>query len=92
MQAKRNLANKIKEQLLEAHTKEELTAMKEKHGENQTNWVWRNLLSEGEREKLRAIAKTEQLDLLSLAPGTERHRLSLLQVIKYFMPSLAKEL
>jgi putative DNA primase/helicase len=71
MQAKRNLANKIKEQLLEAHSKEELTAVKEKHGENQTNWVWRNLLSEGEREKLRAIALTQQLDLLSLAPGTE---------------------
>ncbi|HAA31273.1 MAG TPA: hypothetical protein DCE56_30600, partial [Cyanobacteria bacterium UBA8553] len=28
-------------------------------------------LTEGEREKLRALALTEQLDLLSLAPGAE---------------------
>ncbi len=71
VQAKRNLANKIKEQLLVAHSKEELTAVKQKHGENQINWVWHNLLTEGEREKLRALALTEQLDLLSLAPGAE---------------------
>jgi hypothetical protein len=69
MQAKRNLANKIKEQLLVAHSKEELTAVKQKHGENQTNWVWRNLLTDAERGKVSAIAQTEQLDLLSSAPG-----------------------
>jgi hypothetical protein len=69
MQAKRNLANKIKEQLLVAHSKEELSAVKQKHGGNQTNWVWRNLLTDAERGKVSAIALTEQLDLLSSAPG-----------------------
>ena len=69
VQAKRNLAHKIKEQLLLAHSKEELTAVKQKHGENQTNWVWRNLLTNAERGKVSAIAQTEQLDLLSSAPG-----------------------
>jgi putative DNA primase/helicase len=71
MQAKRNLANKIKEQLLLAHSKEELTAVKQKHGENQTNWVWRSLLTNAERGKVSAIAQTEQLNLLSLASGAE---------------------
>lgn len=69
VQAKRNLANKIKEQLLLAHSKEELTAIKEKHGGNQTNWVWHSLLTNAERGKVSAIAQTEQLDLLSSAPG-----------------------
>jgi hypothetical protein len=52
-----------------ARSKEELTAVRQKHGENQTNWVWRNLLTNVERGKVSAIAKTEQLDLLSSAPG-----------------------
>ena len=69
IQAKRNLANKVKEELLVATSKEELTAVKQSHGENQINWVWRNLLTQGEREKLRTVTQTEQLNLLSLAPG-----------------------
>jgi putative DNA primase/helicase len=68
IQAKRNLANKVKEELLVATSKEELTAVKQTHGQNQINWVWRHLLTQGEREKLRTVTQTEQLNLLSLAP------------------------
>ncbi|MBW4546366.1 MAG: hypothetical protein KME25_18255 [Symplocastrum torsivum CPER-KK1] len=40
------------------------------------NWVWRNLLTQGEREKLRTITQTEQLNLLSLAPGAAQAEVS----------------
>jgi len=65
LQAITKLANRIKEQLLAATDKQELAVAKEEHGDNQVNWVWRNLLTESERDKLRALAQTEQLNLLS---------------------------
>jgi hypothetical protein len=65
LQAITKLANRIKEQLLAATDKQELAVAKEEHGENQVNWVWRNLLTESQRDKLRALAQTEQLNLLS---------------------------
>jgi hypothetical protein len=56
--------------------KEELTAVKQKHGKNQINCVWHNLLTQGEREKLRTVRQTEQLNLLSLAPVTVQAEVS----------------
>ena len=59
-----------------AVSKEELTTVKQKHGENQINWVWRNLLTQGEREKLRTVTQTEQLNLLSLVPAAAQAEVS----------------
>lgn len=67
IQAKRKLAGKIKARLLEADTKEELATAKSELGENQVRWVWRCLLTKGGREKLSAIAQSEQLNLLCSA-------------------------
>jgi putative DNA primase/helicase len=68
IEAKRNQSQKIKQRLLEATSREELTAIKQEESDR-FHWVWRNLLTNAERHKLRAIAKTEQLDLLSSALG-----------------------
>jgi hypothetical protein len=62
--AKIKLADRIKQQLLSANNKDELVAIKGEHGENQVNWVWKCLLTESEREKVRSAAQTEQLNLL----------------------------
>jgi hypothetical protein len=64
LQAKTKLANRIKEQLLAATDKEKLVAVKQEHGANQVNWVHDTLLTESEREKVKATAQTEQLNLL----------------------------
>jgi hypothetical protein len=64
LQAITKLANRIKEQLLAATDKQELAVAKEEHGDNQVNWVWKRLLTESQRDKLRALAQTEQLNLL----------------------------
>jgi hypothetical protein len=64
LQAKIRLANRIKEQLLAATDKENLAAVKQEHGGNQVNWVWKRLLTFSEREKVTATAQTEQLNLL----------------------------
>jgi hypothetical protein len=64
LQAKIKLANRIKEQLLAATDKEKLVAVKQEHGANQVNWVHDTLLTESEREKVKATAQTEQLNLL----------------------------
>lgn len=68
LQAKRNLANKIREQLLTAHDKKALADIKGVHGENQVRWVWQHLTNT-ERAKVEAIALTEQLDLFAQTPG-----------------------
>jgi putative DNA primase/helicase len=60
IEAKRNQSKKIKHQLLEADNREELTAIKQEF-QARCRWVWRNLLTDGEREKLKAIAKTSSL-------------------------------
>jgi hypothetical protein len=64
LQAKTKLANRIKEQLLAATDKEKLVAVKQEHGANQVNWVHDTLLTESEREKVKATGQTEQLNLL----------------------------
>ncbi|MEO8890251.1 MAG: DUF5906 domain-containing protein, partial [Coleofasciculaceae cyanobacterium] len=66
VEAKRNQSQKIKQRLLEATSREELIAIKQEFSDR-FKWVWKNLLTDAEREKLKAIAKTEQLDLLSSA-------------------------
>jgi hypothetical protein len=66
IEAKRNQSEKIKQRLLEADNREELTAIKQEF-QARCRWVWHNLLTDGERKKLKAIANTEQLDLLSSA-------------------------
>jgi putative DNA primase/helicase len=62
IEAKRNQAEKIKQQLLEATSREELTAIKEGQSARFV-WVWRHLLNDAERGKLTAIAFTDQLNL-----------------------------
>jgi hypothetical protein len=70
--AKIKLANRIKEQLLSANNKDQLAAITGEHGENQVNWVQCTLLTESEREKVRAIAQTEQLNLLEQSDSRSR--------------------
>lgn len=62
LESKRNQARLIKQRLLEADSKEELVAIKGEWSDRFV-WVWRNLLSQGEKGRISAIAKTEQLDL-----------------------------
>lgn len=64
-QAKRNLATKIKEQLLAVQNQDGLATVKAAHGGNQVEWVREHLLSDTEQAKVEAAEKTEQLDLLS---------------------------
>jgi putative DNA primase/helicase len=66
IEAKRNQSEKIKQRLLEAGNREELTAIKQEFSDR-VKWVWRHLLNDAERDKLEAIASTEQLTLLPLA-------------------------
>jgi hypothetical protein len=66
IEAKRNQSQKIKQRLLEATSREELTAIKQEESDRFV-WVWKHLLNDVERDKLKAIALTEQLDLLTLA-------------------------
>jgi len=63
IEAKRNQAGEIKQRLLKAFTKEELTAIKEEFS-SRFKWVWRNLLSDAEKEKVTEIATTKQLNFL----------------------------
>lgn len=60
-------AEEIKNRLLEADSREELTAVKREFGE-QFLWVWRHLLTRAEKEKIEAIVKTDPLSLLE-SPG-----------------------
>jgi hypothetical protein len=76
LHAQTKLANRIKEQLLAATDKQELVIAKEEHGDNQVNWVWRNLLTESQREKVRALAQTEQLNLLSYGKSEKSPQVS----------------
>ncbi|MEG3876692.1 DUF3854 domain-containing protein [Microcoleus sp. herbarium7] len=68
IEAKRNQSKKIKQRLLESADREELTAIKQEFSDR-FHWVWRNLLTDAERRKLKAIANTEQLNFLDLAQG-----------------------
>jgi hypothetical protein len=68
IEAKRNQSEKIKQRLLEADNREELTAIKQEF-QARCRWVWHNLLTDAERGKLKAIANTEQLNFLDLAQG-----------------------
>jgi len=77
LQAMTKLANTIKEQLLAATHKEELAVVKGEHGDNQVNWVWKRLLTESEREKVKATAQALQLNLLGTAPTVEAEKTTL---------------
>ncbi len=68
IEAKRNQSQKIKQRLLQATSREELTAIKQEKSDR-FKWVWRNLLTDAERGKLKAIANTDQLNFLDLAQG-----------------------
>ena len=81
VEANRNQANEIKQKLLTAHTKEELTAIKREFS-SRFKWVWRNLMSDAEKQKVTEIATTKQLNLLddtlsaaSLLEGTPSEQL-----------------
>jgi putative DNA primase/helicase len=63
VEAKRNQAQTIRQRLLAATSREELTAIKKEFG-SRCRWVWRKLLTDAERAKVEAIASTEQLNLL----------------------------
>jgi hypothetical protein len=49
--------------LLDAGTKEELTAVRKDYS-TRCDWVWKNLLTKSQQEKLTEIATTKQLNLL----------------------------
>lgn len=70
IEAKRNQAQKIKQQLLEATSREELTAIEQQFSDR-FHWVWKHLLNDAERGKLKAIAQTEQLTLFAVEQGRE---------------------
>ena len=61
--AKRNQAEDIKERLLKAQTKQDLTLIREEYS-GRFYWVWKNLLTKAQRRSLKAIAAIEQLNLL----------------------------
>ena len=74
IEAKRNQAHSLKQRLLEATSREELSAIKQEFSNSVASalchvdrygWVWENLLTNAERAKVEAVAATEQLNLLS---------------------------
>jgi hypothetical protein len=77
LQAMTKLANTIKERLLAANHQEELAAAKLEYGDNQVNWVWKCLLTESEREKVKATSLALQLNLLGTAPTVEAGKTTL---------------
>jgi putative DNA primase/helicase len=62
--AKRNQAEDIKERLLKAQTKQDLTFIREQYS-TRCDWVWKNLLTKAQRRTLKAIAAVEQLDIFA---------------------------
>ncbi len=62
LEAKRNQAQLIKRLLLEANNLEELSAIKQEF-KTRCSWVWKYLLTPGERNQLKVVAKTQQLNL-----------------------------
>jgi putative DNA primase/helicase len=70
IEAKRNQAEKIKQMLLEAESREELIAVKQEFS-TRCHWVWKNCLTKTQRSKLKAIASVKQLDLLVPSPTGE---------------------
>jgi hypothetical protein len=67
---KRNQAEDIKERLLKAQTKQDLTLIREEYSER-CDWVWKNLLSKAQRRALKEVTTITQLDLLSAAAHFE---------------------
>ena len=63
VEAKRNQSSEIRQRLLEASTKEQLTAIKQEFS-SRFKWVWKNLMSNAEKQKVTEIAATKQLNLL----------------------------
>ncbi len=63
LEAKRNQAQLIKRRLLEANNLEELAVIKQEF-ETRCHWVWKYLLTQGEQNQLKVVAKTQQLNLL----------------------------
>jgi putative DNA primase/helicase len=59
IEAKRNQSEKIKQRLLEAGNREELTAIKQEESVR-VKWVWSHLLNDAERDKLEAICASQQ--------------------------------
>ena len=62
--AKRNQAEDIKERLLKAKTKQDLTLIREEYT-GRCDWVWKNLLTKPQRRTLKEMAAIEQLNLLT---------------------------
>jgi hypothetical protein len=62
--AKRNQAEDIKERLLKAQTKQDLTLIREEYT-GRCDWVWKNLLTKAQRRTLKEITAIEQLNLLA---------------------------
>ncbi len=70
IEAKRNQAEKIKQRLLEADSREELTTIKQELSDR-FQWVWQNLLTKVEQERVKAVANSEQLNLLVESANAE---------------------
>jgi putative DNA primase/helicase len=68
IEAKRNQALKIKLRLLEVTNCEVLSALQQEFS-TRLEWTWKHLLTDAERNKITAVAQSEQLSLL--APGAD---------------------
>jgi hypothetical protein len=66
---KQKRATKCKEQMLACRTKEELETFKAESGYSETEikWVWNNFLTNGEKEKVKAVSDSSQGDLFEQA-------------------------
>jgi hypothetical protein len=62
--AKRNQAEDIKERLLKAQTKQDLTLIREEYS-SRCDWVWKNLLTKAQRRTLEEMAAVQQLDIFA---------------------------
>ncbi len=74
LEAKRNQAEDIKERLLTANTKQELTLIREQYS-SRCDWVWKNLLTEAQRQSLKDMAAIEQLSVFAVEPAAETDEL-----------------
>jgi predicted P-loop ATPase len=68
IEAKRNQAERIKLRLLEATTRDQLSALQQEFS-TRLEWTQKHLLTDAERNKITAVAQTLQLNLLT--PGAD---------------------
>ena len=65
VRAAQNRAAQVKDGLLTAAERHELEALKGQFSRNELTWVYRYLLTDGQRQSIKQVAKTEQLSLFT---------------------------